>query len=565
MQGPQDGPAYSTAHLDFKKWKRTEDCCTASGKEIAISSGGQHSSRIGLEIAKRGGNVIDVAVAVAFALAVERPHSAGLGGGGFMTVYLSEPNKTVSFVDFRETAPHRATRDMFLDDKGNVLPGFSQKGAFSVATPGFVAGMYEIHKKWGKLPWRTVLNPSIILATGGFRVYPSLSEKIQARKAEFARIPYAQSIFLQGSRELRPGQAIYQADLGKTIRAISRGGRDVFYKGWIADRIIRSMAPYGGILEAKDFQHYEVRFREPVQFDWHGYQIYTAPPPSAGGVMIAQMMKVLEPFKLKEVSQKSGGYVHLLAETMKRAYADRSRFVGDPDFVKFPYPSLYSDSYVSDLRSDLNLSKSTPSSEIAPGNGDLDLPGTTHLSVIDSKGNSVSATLTINGSFGSGIVVPETGIVLNNEMDDFSIKPGEKNLYGLTGGEANAIAAGKRPVSSMSPTIVVGSKGPVLALGGAGGSRIISNTFQVMLNFLAVYDQDLKKAVFAPRMHHQWLPDQLDLEPGFPESAVTYLKSLDNQMTEPKWRARISAVGIGAEGSLTAVFDPRDNGGAYAK
>lgn len=561
---PQDGPLYSEAHLDFEAYGRKPTCCTAQGQKIGIASGGERSTAVGKEIADKGGNAVDVAVAAAFALAVERPQSAGLGGGGFLLLKLSEPSVT-AFVDFRETAPHSAKRDLFLDGQGKVVPDASVKGPFAVGVPGFVAGFWEIHQKWGKLPWKQCLEPAVRMAREGIVVYPTLAKAIDGEAERFKAAPYTRRIFFKNGTPLKLGDKLVQKDLADTIAAIGERGRDEFYVGKTGERIAEVIKQYGGILTDKDLAHYEVRFRQPIAWQWKGYTFLGAPPPSAGGILEAQMMKVLESFDLPKEAKSSAGYAHLLAEVMKRAYADRSLHIGDPDFYPVPMSKLLSDEHASKIRSDLNLSRATPSSEIAPERMSPETHGTTHLSVLDSAGNAVAATITINGPFGAGIVVPRTGIVLNNEMDDFSVKPGEKNLYGLTGGEANAVQPGKRPVSSMSPTVVLEKGVPILAVGGAGGSRILSNTFQVVLNYLAVFPGDLKKAVFAPRMHHQWVPDKLDLEPGYSETATAWLKSMNNDVRPPPWRAMIQAVGRNPNGTVTAVFDPRDLGGAEAR
>jgi gamma-glutamyltranspeptidase / glutathione hydrolase len=563
-KSPQDGPAYSEAHLDFGLFKRTNQCCSAQGQKVGIASGGEHASAIGMEIANRGGNAVDIAVATAFALSVERPHSAGLGGGGFMLVKLAEPSVT-AFLDFRETAPHKAKRDMYLGADGKVIPDASLKGPFAVGVPGFVAGMFEAHSKWGKLPWKDVLAPAAKLAREGFAVYPALAKAIADRAADFKSVPYTRRIYLKKDQPLAVGDTLVQKDLGDTIEAIGLRGRAEFYAGKTGERLAEVIRQYGGILSEKDLAHYEIRYRQPIAWQWKGYTFLGAPPPSAAGILQAQMLKVLEGFDLEKLSRSPGEYVHLLSEVMKRAYADRSLHIGDPDFHNVPQGRLMSDEYAEKIRGRIDLSRSTPSSEIAPEVIPGETHGTTHVSVLDSQGNAVTSTITINGPFGSGIVVPRTGIILNNEMDDFSIKPGEKNLYGLTGGEANAVAAGKRPVSSMSPTIVLDKGTPVLAVGGAGGSRILSSVTQVALNYLAVYPGDLKKAVFAPRMHHQWVPDRLDLDAGFSPATVQWLKERHHEVSPPAWNARVEAVGRNPNGTITAVFDPRDAGGAQAQ
>lgn len=549
--------------VDVSRWNRTSGCCSASGSRIAIASGGSHSSRAGLEIASAGGNIVDSAVAVAFALCVERPQSTGIGGGGFATVRLKEGVE--QFVDFRETAPAQASRTMYLDESGAVRAGgLSQVGIFAVATPGFVAGMWEMHQKWGKLPWSRVLQPAIRLADEGFTIYPILAQKIEASKKHLGRLPHTQAVFFDGKKPKGVGDRLIQKDLAASLQAIAEKGPDVFYRGEIAKRIIATSRQYGGFLSAEDLSSYQVKFRKPLSVNFGGYRVLTSPPPSAGGVILVQALKVWNGLPPSRIPRNEADYVHLLAEIFKRSYAERSQAIGDPDFVRVPLGPLTSDDFARKVRSQISADKATPSNTIRPGLPEPETHGTTGFTIIDDQGNAISSTITINTRFGSHVMVPKTGIILNNEMDDFSIKPGEKNAYGLTGGSANAIAPGKRPVSSMTPSLVLRANRPVLAVSAAGGSRIITSVVQTTINYMSVFPGDLERSVFAPRMHHQWLPDELDLEAGFLEETKTSLKGRGHRLSDPDWDPIVTAVG-GEGGRFTSVTDPRDEGGAVAQ
>lgn len=560
----EGGAEYSEKHLDFEKWGRTPDCCTAVGVKAAVASGGTHASKAGIEILKAGGNVIDAAVATAFVLAVERPHSAGLGGGGFMTLYLKDPKIQSQFFDFRETAPEKASRDMYLDNNGKVIPDLSVIGPLSVATPGFVEGLYQIHKKWGKLPWKSLITPSIELAWHGFKIYPSLANHIVEKKDCLLKDPGAKKLLFKNAQPLKTGDLLVQTDLANTLRRIAIHGAQEFRTGKTAQEIVRYMKSSGGILSERDLKNYKPKYRSPVSGKFMDMDFVSAPPPSAGGVLILQMLKVLEGFPLKDISQRTPEYIHLLSEVMKRAYADRSQFVGDPEFILQDFSKLISESYVESLRKNISLEKVTPSSQIKGGQFLEDKTHTTHLSVLDVEGNAVASTLTINDTFGACVIAPGTGVFLNDEMDDFSAKPGVANIYGLTGDTANEIRPLKRPASSMSPTIILKNGQPILVAGAAGGSRITTSVLQVLLNDLVVYPGDLKKAIFASRIHQQWIPDNLDLEEGCSDSTRSHLESIGEKLHKAPWSAITQATHLEPDGKVRAVFDPRDEGGAEA-
>lgn len=560
-------PFYSEKHLDFAKWNRTDGCCTSYGKKYAIASGGTHSSNAGQEVFKQGGNIVDAAVAVAFALAVERPHSAGIGGGGFMTLHLNQEKPVDVFIDFRETAPEKASRDMYLDKEGKVIKGLSVKGPLSIATPGFVVGLYDIHKKWGKLPWKKVLQPAYNLALKGFPIYPSLAKHIEEEKEDLLKEEYLKKLlFNKEGNPLKVGDPFLQTELAETIDRIAKNGKQEFISGKTAKTIAKFVADRKGILSLKDLARYSPKFREPIRGKFNGVEFLSAPPPSAGGVLIAEMLNILSGYSLDEVSRVPVRYFHLLAEVMRRAYADRSQVIGDPDFFKSPFLELTTMPYADKARDSINIKRASPSSEIKSGEFlTPEKQHTTHLSIIDDKGNAVASTITINDTFGAALVAPGTGVFLNDEMDDFSAKLGEQNIYGLTSGESNAIQPLKRPVSSMSPTIFLKNGVPVLAVGAAGGSRIISSVIQVSLNYLAVMPGDLRKSMFAPRMHHQWVPDKLSLEAGLYDALAAPLKERGHDVTLPPWSAIVQAVSRNSDQSTAAVFDPRDEGGAVAE
>lgn len=517
-----------------------------------------------MEIAQQGGNIVDIAVATAFALAVERPHSLGIGGGGFLNLSLTGKRPVQAFVDFRETAPQKAFRKMYLNEKGEVIPRMSSRGIFSVATPGFVPGLFTIHKKWGKLPWKSLIQPAVRLARVGFPIYFSLAKSIEEEKSELSQEPYTQNLLFRNKEPLKQRDILVQKDLSLTLERIAENPENEFKSGKTAQLIDSFVREKGGLLTISDLKRYQPKFRSPLLIRWKGMKILAAPPPSAGGVMLAEMLNMLSKDNLSKLDEKT--YLHLLAEVMKRAYADRSRFVGDPDFVQQDILPLLSEEYGLALRNTISLARATISQEIKPGEL-LPKRGkhTTHLSVIDSDGNGASMTLTINDHFGSRLAVPGTGIFLNDEMDDFSSKPGEPNLFGLVGEEANDIQPLKRPASSMSPTLVLKDDKVILAVGAAGGSKITSNVFEVLLNVFERFPGDLKKSIFQPRIHHQWLPDKLQVEAGFAPEVLDELKSKGHLILETQKAAIVQAVFSNAQGELTAVYDPRDEGGAESQ
>ncbi len=481
-----------------------------TGQQGMVVTANIQASQAGLDMLRRGGNAVDAAVAASFAISVTRPQSTGIGGGGFLLLYLAQDKTALAF-DFRERAPFKATRDMFLRD-GKAVPALSRTGPLAVGVPGLVAGLLEVHETYGRLPLSEVMAPAIRLAEDGFPVYPFLARALAYREELLGSSAATRAVYFRQERILAEGELLVQTDLANTLRAVAAEGRDAVYRGPIAAAIVAEMEAQGGLITAADLENYTVLARPPLSTSFQNAQVYSMPPPSAGGVLIIQMLKVLSGFPVQKFGFRTPTATHVLAETLRLAFRDRARYLGDPDFVTVPVEMLTSDDYSSALRARIDLANASPSQEIPDAPGTIESTSTTHLSVIDAAGNAVSTTQTVNLFFGSGVLVPGTGILLNNEMDDFNAQPDEPNAFGLLGKtDANAIAPGKTPLSSMSPTIVTRAGKVRLVVGGPGGSRIISSVLQVLLGVLA-YEQSLPQAIFAPRIHHQWFPDRLDVE-----------------------------------------------------
>ncbi|MGO1767614.1 MAG: gamma-glutamyltransferase, partial [Advenella sp.] len=453
-----------------------------SARNGMVASEQRLASEIGLEILKKGGNAIDAAVAVGFALAVALPNAGNLGGGGFMLVNDAKSGKTIA-LDFREMAPAKAGRDMYLDDKGQVINNKSLYTHFAVGVPGTVKGMEHALKKWGTMSLADVIQPAIALAENGYAVSPTLAEALEVEKDNLGKWDSTKAIFFKDGEPLKAGDKLVMKDLAASMKMLAEQGSDAFYKGAIADQIVQEMSKHKGLISKEDLANYKVMEREPVTGEYRGYKIVSMPPPSSGGIHIIQMLNVLEHFPLNESGPNSAKTIRLMAETMKRAYADRSEHLGDTDFVKVPQKGLTAKSYADELAKLVAEEKVTPAKEIKPGEPQkYESDQTTHYSVVDKDGNAVAVTYTLNLNFGSGIVAGNTGILLNNEMDDFSSKPGVPNAFGLIGGEANAIEPGKRPLSSMTPTMVLKDNKPWLVTGSPGGARIITTVLQTLTN-----------------------------------------------------------------------------------
>ena len=474
------------------------------------------ASEVGAQILKDGGNAVDAAVATGLALAVVLPRAGNLGGGGFMIVHLKDKNETIA-IDYREKAPAGAFRDLFLDEEGNYDKKKAQFSLLSAGVPGSVAGFHHALINYGTLSWEEILKPAIKLAEEGFEIPHDLANTLASKRyrARLSANEAAAKVFYKEDKSLYvAGEILIQKDLARTLKLLSELGPDAFYKGEIAALIVKEMEKNGGLITLQDLKNYNIVEREPLLGDYKDYKIVSMPPSSSGGTHLIQMLNMLEEFPIKEMGFGSAESIHILAEVMKRAYADRSKYLGDTDFYKVP-SSLTSKEYAMSLNAFISGDKITPSEEVSPGNPyPYESPDTTHFSVMDSSGNAVSNTYTLNFSYGSGMMIPGTGMLINNEMDDFSSKPGTFNGYGLLGSEANAIEGNKRPLSSMTPTIIFKDNEPYMVFGSPGGSRIITTVLQVALNVMD-HDMNIAQAVHSPRIHHQWLPEVLMIESGF--------------------------------------------------
>jgi gamma-glutamyltranspeptidase / glutathione hydrolase len=525
-----------------------------------VGSTDEHASRAGLEILRRGGNAIDAAVAVGFALAVTHPAAGNLGGGGFMVIRLADGRETT--IDYRERAPARAHRDMFLDATGTPVAARSQTGPLAAGVPGSVAGMAYAQRKYGKLPLATVIAPAIALARDGFEVSWALADSLSAEGERLDRFPASARAFRRpDGTPLQPHDRLVQADLARTLTLIAEQGPQAFYTGPIADLIAAEMARTGGLITKADLAAYEPRERPPVVGSYRGHRIVSMAPPSSGGIALIQLLNILEAYPLAEFGHNSSRTIHLVAEAARRVYADRSAWLGDPEYFTVPTAGLISKRYAESLRAGISETRATPSGEVRPGQPrEFESSETTHFSIVDPEGTAVATTTTLNGSYGNGQVVAGAGFLLNNEMDDFSAKPGTPNMFGLIGGEANAIAPGKRMLSSMTPTIVVKDGRTRLVLGSPGGSRIITTVLQVLVNVVD-FGMTVQEAVDAPRFHHQWLPDEIRLErQGFPADVTMALEAMGHSLTVDANMGDVHAIMVDDTGLRLGASDPRLDG-----
>ncbi|WP_416400333.1 gamma-glutamyltransferase [Alicycliphilus denitrificans] len=530
-----------------------------AAKNGMVASEQEMASRIGLNILKAGGNAVDAAVAMGFALAVALPNAGNVGGGGFMMVHDARTGRSVA-LDFREVAPSRATRDMYLDAQGKVIDGKSLYTHYAVGVPGTVAGMEHALKKWGTLPLSKVVAPAVALADKGFPVSETLAKILQQEQKNMGRWPATQAIFWKNGQPLRQGDTLVQKDLAQSLRLIGEQGAKAFYEGAIAQKITAEMAPHAGAITLADLKNYKVVEREPVRGSYRGYQIVTMPPPSSGGAHLIQILNMMERWPMNQWGANSANSVHHMAESMKLAYADRSEYLGDPDFVKVPLKGLTSKRYADQLAAGINPTQARTAKDIKPGKPQpYESDQTTHFSVVDKAGNAVAVTYTLNTNFGSGIVAKGTGILLNNEMDDFSAKPGVTNAYGLVGGDANAVAAGKRPLSSMTPTIVLKDGKPWLVTGSPGGARIITTVLQQVVNAID-FGMNPAEAAATPRFHHQWTPDELRIEKGFSNDTLALLRQWGHNVALKPSMGRTQTIQI-RDGMLYGASDPRNPDG----
>ena len=493
------------------------------GRKGMVVSQSEVASKVGAEILRRGGNAVDAAVAVGFTLAVVLPRAGNLTGGGFMMVHLAEQNKTIA-IDYREIAPQASFEHMFIDEKGEIDSNKSLKTLAASGVPGTVAGFEYALKHYGTMELSQLIQPAIEIAQQGFIVTDDMvrivtrAQDMLKQNGETCRV-----FFKENCQFYQAGELFKQPDLAKTLTYLSEHGAKGFYQGDIAKKIVAAMEKGQGLITLEDLQNYQVNEVAPIKGSFNGYEIYTMPPPSSGGVHLVQMLNIFEQLPLADIAQGTADMMHFQTEIFKRSYADSTQYLGDPAFVDVPAMGITSKAYAKSLSEQISLDKITPSSMIAGGNPSVyESPDTTHFSIMDSKGNVVSNTYTLNHYFGNGITIPETGLLMNNTMDDFTAKAGSANSYGLVGGKANAIAANKRPISSMTPVIVLKAGQPFLATGTPGGSKIITAVFQQLVNVLW-FDMNVLEAINAPRIHHQWQPDILYVERNVAADSVSLL------------------------------------------
>lgn len=540
----------------------------AQGTEVVISTQGNYATQAAKNILQKGGNLIDAFVAASFVISVERPQSTGIGGGGFL-VFREAKTKKVYAIDFRERAPIKAKKDMYLDKNGEYLSEKSKTGALSAAVPGLVKGLWEVHQKFGRLSWSQVIAPAVELADNGFPIYADLEKALTIMNKELRLDPAARKIFLD--KKLNSPQAgviLKQKDLAKTLRRISVHGADEFYKGQTAKNIVSHQLKNNGIMTTADLVQYQTKWRSPVEAEFLGYKIFSMPPPSSGGIHVVQFLKMLENEKWATSEANSAKVLHIQAAALQSAFADRATHLGDPDFYNVPQQALLNETYLKERRSQIPKNRARNEKEVTAGEFKSTLKEsdqTTHMSMMDKEGNMISSTQTINGYMGSSVVVPGTGILMNNEMDDFSAKPGTANLFGAIGGEANAIAPQKTPLSSMSPTLVISGDGePVMSVGAPGGTRIISCTAQTIFNYL-YFKKTLWDSVTNIRYHHQWVPNVLTIElPGPAAADQEQLKKMGYKLDVGAIGCRVMATSK-QNGVFTGVADPRDIGTSFAQ
>ncbi len=519
------------------------------------------ASEVGAEVLRRGGNAVDAAVATHFALAVVNPEAGNIGGGGFMIVRMADG--TTAALDFREMAPGRATRDMFLDAAGNVT-NKSVEGHLAAGVPGSVAGMWEAHRRFGKLPWAELVQPSVHLAQG-IVVHQRLAESFYRNRKELVKNAETSRIFTRGGEPLRVGDRLVQSDLAETLRRVATGGKDGFYTGRTAELVEAEMRRGGGLITREDMGRYRAVWRDPVRLRYRGHEVISMPPPSSGGATMGEMLKILEGYDLRRMRYLGPEHVHLFAEASRRAYADRNAYLADPDFVPQPTARMVSDAYAATRRATIQRDRATPSAQVAPGLGTppAESTETTHYSIMDAGGNAVSVTTTINSLYGNLVTVTGAGFLLNNEMDDFTSKPGVPNQFGLVQGAANAVAPGKRMLSAMTPTIVLDPAGRVkLVTGTPGGSTIITSIVQQVSNVVD-FGMDVATATSAPRLHHQHLPDSLRFERrGLAPATVQRLRAMGHALAERQgFQGDVQSIVV-TNGAMTAVADPRRGGAA---
>lgn len=551
----QDSPIYSLK--DRFQPETAQNGMVASQEAVA--------SRVGVDILKKGGNAVDAAIATGFALAVTLPRAGNLGGGGFMMIHLADSGDTKA-LDYREMAPAAAFKDMFLGEDGEPDNQKSRFSGLAVGVPGTVAGFAEAFEKHGsgKLTWAELVAPAIDLAENGIEVTPDLAASLTASAKRLLQDPATAAIFYKtGGLPFVPGETLKQTDLAATLKLIADKGAAGFYTGEVAEKIAQKVTASGGGMTTEDLAGYKPVWRDPVVGSYHGYEIASMPPPSSGGVHIVQILNMLQGYPLSEYGPNSADSIHVMAETMRRAYADRSKYLGDPDFVDVPVKGLTDPAYAAELVKSIKMDVATPSEEVKPGDPfPYESNQTTHYSVVDKDGNAVSNTYTLNFSYGVGLTADGTGVLLNNELDDFSAKPGVPNAYGLIGGTANAVEGGKRPLSSMSPTLVFKDGKLFLATGSPGGSRIITTTLQIILNVVD-HGMNIAEATAAPRIHNQWLPDEIRIEEGLSPDTIRLLEARGHKVEVKNAMGSTQSIML-VDGVLAGASDPRRPGALSA-
>jgi len=530
-------------------------CSTEKPIRGAVVSAREEASKIGVEIMAQGGNAFDAMIATDLALTVCYPNAGNIAGGGFIVYRLA--NSETGSLDYREKAPMAARYDMYLDAEGNVIPGKSTLGGMAVGVPGTVAGLEAIHKKFGSLPWKDLVQPAIDLARNGYRVTKKQQSSFESKRADFVSMNGENTFYAQDFKE---GDLVQNTALAATLERIAQQGSAGFYQGENAAAMIERIQETGGIMTREDLLAYQPVWRDPIHFNYKDLDIYTMGPPSSGGICLGQIMKMIEPYNLGQYSQNSLEAIQIMVEAERRSYADRSLYLGDPDFVNIPKDSLLDQAYLAGRMESFDFNQATKSSDISPGTIVWEeSEETTHYSILDAMGNAVAVTTTLNGSYGSKVFVESGGYFLNNEMDDFSSKPGVPNMFGLIGGIANAIAPQKRMLSAMTPTIV--EKGGKLSMivGTPGGSTIITSVLQTIVNVYE-FGMDMQTAVSAPRFHHQWLPDVVVFEPKrFDSTFIDKLQSKGYDIKEEYTRiiGRVDAIHLSEENDITTGADPR--------